>query len=152
MLHTSERPLGSGRHGKKSLLHIRHFHLDEWELHSHPIIPSHSANPFHEAQVEVVQPTCPHPRRRGIVNASRVVVGQEDLGRRLRSDTSKGSYGAPTSDFSSPHVKLEKLQNPTQMLSYDGMNNQPLHLANIHFSSTKISLSEVFFRAAEAVS
>ena len=27
----------------------------------------------------------------------------------------------------------------SQILSYDGMNNQPLHLANIDFSSTKIS-------------
>ena len=27
------------------------------------------------------------------------------------------------------------LQNPTQMLSYDGMKNQPLHLAEFGFSS-----------------
>ena len=31
------------------------------------------------------------------------------------------------------------LQNPTQLLSYDGMNNQPLHLANIDISYIEIS-------------
>ena len=35
------------------------------------------------------------------------------------------------------HWELGNLQNPTQMLSYDGMNNQPLHLANIKFSSVE---------------
>ena len=28
---------------------------------------------------------------------------------------------------------FENLQSPPQMLSYDGVNNQPLHLANIDF-------------------
>ena len=37
------------------------------------------------------------------------------------------------------------LQNPTQMLSYDGMNNQPLHIVNISFSSTRISSIISFF-------
>ena len=31
------------------------------------------------------------------------------------------------------------LQNPTQMLSYNQMNNQPFHLANLDFSSAEIS-------------
>jgi hypothetical protein len=38
--------------------------------------------------------------------------------------------------------------NPTQMLSYDGMNNQPPHLANIDFSSTKFSSVWSFFQVA----
>ena len=47
--------------------------------------------------------------------------------------------------LSSPELHWEfrkpygSLQNPTWMLSWDGMNNQPIHLANIDFSSTKIS-------------
>ena len=35
-------------------------------------------------------------------------------------------------------VNFGNLQNPTQMLSCNWMNNQPLHLANIVFSSAKI--------------
>ena len=35
-------------------------------------------------------------------------------------------------------------QYPTHMLSYDEMNNQPLHLANIVFSSTKMSFVTSF--------
>ena len=49
------------------------------------------------------------------------------------------------------HWKLREpsgnLQNPTQMLSYNEMNNQPLHLANIEFSSIGSS-----FWAARTVS
>jgi hypothetical protein len=41
------------------------------------------------------------------------------------------------------------LQNPTQMLSYDGMKNRPLQLANINNSSAKISFIESFFEVAE---
>ena len=40
---------------------------------------------------------------------------------------------------------FENLQNPTQMLEYNRMNNLPLHLANIVFSSTKISSHQKFF-------
>ena len=39
----------------------------------------------------------------------------------------------------------ENLQNPTQMLSYNRMNNPPLHLAIIDFSSAKISFIKSFF-------
>jgi hypothetical protein len=44
------------------------------------------------------------------------------------------------------------LQNPTQMLSYNQMNNQPLHLADIDFSSAKILSIISFFRVAWEVS
>ena len=40
---------------------------------------------------------------------------------------------------------LGTLKIPTQMLSYKGMNNQPLHLAKVDFSSTKVLSVGNFF-------
>ena len=41
---------------------------------------------------------------------------------------------------------------PTQMLSYNQMSNQPLHLANIDFSSTKFSSVRSFFQTTREIS
>ena len=46
---------------------------------------------------------------------------------------------------------LLELQNLTQMLSYNRMNNQPLHLANIDFSYADFLSVGGFLRAARAI-
>ena len=43
------------------------------------------------------------------------------------------------------------LQNPTQMLSYDEMNYQPLHLANTYFTSAKILFVKICCEAERTV-
>lgn len=108
------------------------------------------------------------PRHWGVANFSHVVMGAlKDFDRQLRSDISKGSYVALAYSLCSPQVELEELHvgwnihftpclvplgnsdgnlgNPLGMLSYNGMNNLPFHLASIDFSSAKISFVGRFF-------
>ena len=61
---------------------------------------------------------------------------------------SSGFMGALVWDFGTFKIPHEL------MLSYDGMNNQPLYLANIDFSSAKFSsVGSVFFPwVAQAIS
>ena len=63
----------------------------------------------------------------------------------------------PTREMTSGELHWElrepfgNLQNPTQMLSYDGIYNESLQLANIDFSFAKISPIESFFGLFEHV-
>ena len=68
-----------------------------------------------------------------------------------------GFEGSQSSHSSSPPKNsignFGNLENPTQMLSHDGMNNQTLHLPHMVFSSAKMSLIISFvFRVAYAIS
>ena len=72
-----------------------------------------------------------------------------------RDDANGGGNGIPTSSFpklepsGELHWELREpsgdLQNPTQMPSCNRMNDQPLHVTNIYFSSAEISSIRSFF-------
>ena len=65
------------------------------------------------------------------------MVGAVVVQHNKKMATSKGFEGELHWELREPYGNLP---NPTQMLSYNGMNNKPLHLANIEpLSSATIS-------------